>query len=131
MHYLFYCRNGLVASSLPAASRPYPEVDTTLFKTSATKAITLMNDANLVMKKITTSNSFSNELMTAAQQSNQAEVEKLIQSAGIKNEMKLYGMAAQIDFPILCSIRDKLLQMAPASYHNEKLRKVIEIDGEF
>jgi FAD-dependent urate hydroxylase len=49
----------------------------------------------------------------------------------VKNEMKMYGMAAQIDFPILCSIRNKLLQMAPASYHNEKLRKVIEIDGEF
>lgn len=89
MHYLFYCRNGLVESGHPPASRPYPDVNTTLFKTSATKAIALMEDANLVMKKITTSNSFSNELMTAAQQSNQAEVEKLIQSAGIKKKPKI------------------------------------------
>ncbi|CAM3909275.1 FAD-dependent monooxygenase [Mesobacillus thioparans] len=46
----------------------------------------------------------------------------------IKNEMKIYGLASQVDFPILCSIRNKLLQMAPASFHNEKLRRVIEIE---
>jgi FAD-dependent urate hydroxylase len=46
----------------------------------------------------------------------------------IKDEMKIYGLASQVDFPILCSIRNKLLQMAPSSFHNEKWRKVIEIE---
>ncbi|MBT2679077.1 FAD-dependent monooxygenase [Bacillus sp. ISL-35] len=46
----------------------------------------------------------------------------------IKDEMKIYGLASQVDFPILCSIRNKLLQMAPASFHNEKLRRIIEIE---
>lgn len=45
----------------------------------------------------------------------------------IKEEMKIYGFASQINFPILCSIRNKLLQMTPGSYHNEKLRKVVDI----
>ena len=48
----------------------------------------------------------------------------------IKDEMKIYGLAAQVDFPILCSIRNKLLEMAPASFHNEKLRKIIEIEDD-
>lgn len=48
----------------------------------------------------------------------------------ISSEMKIYGKAAQIDFPALCSIRNKLLQLAPASYHNEKLRKVVEIEAD-
>jgi FAD-dependent urate hydroxylase len=48
----------------------------------------------------------------------------------INNEMKIYGLAAKIDFPILCSIRNKLLQLAPDHFHNEKLRKVVEIERE-
>jgi hypothetical protein len=89
MHYLFYCKNAAHQSTSWADSRPYPEVNTALFKTSAAKAITLMEDANTVMKKITTSSSFSNDLMSAAQQSNQSEVEQLIQSAGIKKKPKI------------------------------------------
>jgi FAD-dependent urate hydroxylase len=46
----------------------------------------------------------------------------------VKDEMKIYGFAARIDFPVLCSLRNKLLQMTPASYHNAKLRKVFEIE---
>jgi FAD-dependent urate hydroxylase len=46
----------------------------------------------------------------------------------VQDEMKMYGLAARIDFPILCSLRNKLLQMTPASYHNAKLRKVVEIE---
>jgi FAD-dependent urate hydroxylase len=48
----------------------------------------------------------------------------------ISSEMKIYGKAAQIDFPALCTIRNKLLQLAPSSYHNEKLRKVVEIEAD-
>ncbi|WLR55760.1 FAD-dependent oxidoreductase [Mesobacillus subterraneus] len=46
----------------------------------------------------------------------------------VKDEMKIYGLAAKIDFPVLCSLRNKLLQMTPASYHNDKLRKIVEIE---
>ncbi|MBT2659435.1 FAD-dependent monooxygenase [Bacillus sp. ISL-45] len=46
----------------------------------------------------------------------------------VKDEMKIYGLAARIDFPVLCSIRNKLLQMTPAAFHNEKLRRVFEIE---
>ncbi|WNF22367.1 FAD-dependent monooxygenase [Mesobacillus jeotgali] len=48
----------------------------------------------------------------------------------IKEEMKLYGLAARIDFPGLCSLRNKLLQMTPSSYHNARLRNVVEIEGD-
>lgn len=58
------------------------------------------------------------------------ELSRLERIKLVKNEMKLYGMASQVDFPILCSIRNKLLQLAPAAYHNEKLRKVVEIEDE-
>ena len=83
MHYLFD-----EWSRLPGF-RPYPEVNTELFKASAQKAITLMADANLVMEKIHSTSSYSSDLMAAAQQSNQAEVERLIQSAGIKKKPKI------------------------------------------
>lgn len=46
----------------------------------------------------------------------------------VENETKIYGRAARVDFPVLCSLRNKLLQLAPSSFHNEKLRKVFEID---
>lgn len=46
----------------------------------------------------------------------------------VKNEMKIYGLAARIDFPVLCSLRNKLLQLTPGSYHNAKLRRVVEIE---
>lgn len=89
MHYLFYCNDGHDELSRLPDFRPYPEVNTVLFKASAAKAITLMGEANLVMKKITSTSSFSNDLMSAAQQSKQAEVEKLVESAGIKKKPKI------------------------------------------
>lgn len=86
MHCLFFHKKSMVDSNGTVPTRPFPEVNATLFKTSAYKAISLMKDANLVMTKITTSTSFSSELMTAAQQSKQKEVERLIQSTGIKKK---------------------------------------------
>lgn len=85
MHYLFLCKN-IAHQNDP---RPYPEVNTDLFTASAAKAIVLMEDAYAVMKKITTSASFSKDLMSAAQQSKQSEVEKLIETAGIKKKPKI------------------------------------------
>lgn len=48
----------------------------------------------------------------------------------VTSEMKIYGWASKVDFPVLCSLRNKLLQLAPSSYHNEKLRKVVEIEDD-
>ncbi|MEH7440870.1 FAD-dependent monooxygenase [Bacillus sp. JJ1122] len=58
------------------------------------------------------------------------ELNRLTRMKLVKNETKVYELAAKVDFPILCSIRNKLLQLAPAGYHNEKLRKVVEINDE-
>lgn len=58
------------------------------------------------------------------------ELNRLARMKLVKNETKVYELAAKVDFPILCSIRNKLMQLAPAGYHNEKLRKVVEIIDE-
>ncbi|MBT2694947.1 hypothetical protein [Bacillus sp. ISL-55] len=89
MHCLFFHNNRLGDWIETHPDRPYPEVNATLFRTSAEKAISLMEDANLVMSKITSSDSFSSELMTAAQQSDQKKVERMIQSTGIKKKPKI------------------------------------------
>ncbi|MFT9598991.1 hypothetical protein [Mesobacillus sp.] len=89
MHCLFFHKNRLTDWNGTDLARPYPAVNATLFKTSAVKAIALMEDANLVMAKITSSTSFSSELMAAAQQSDQKEVERMIQSTGIKKKPKI------------------------------------------
>ena len=89
MHCLYLYKNRFNDCNDPQATRPYPGVNPTLFRTSAEKAIALMKDATLVMNKITSSSAFSSDLMSAAQQSNQPEVEKLIQSTGIKETPKI------------------------------------------
>lgn len=86
MHCLFFHKNRKAENG---QARPFPDVNATLFRASAEKAIALMKDANLVMTQITTSNSLSNDLMAAAQQSQQKEVERLIQSTGIKKKPKI------------------------------------------
>lgn len=47
----------------------------------------------------------------------------------IESEMKVYSIASELNFPFLCSARNKLLQWAPTGYHNDKLRKIVEIEG--
>lgn len=83
MHCLFFYKNQ------HPDTRPFPEVSSTLFKTSALKSIALMKDANIVMSKITSSSSFSKDLMSAAQQSNTKEVERMIRATGIKRMPKI------------------------------------------
>ncbi|HAQ06686.1 MAG TPA: hypothetical protein DCR24_03845 [Bacillus bacterium] len=89
MHYLFYCQYGPQKDSGVPDYRPYPDVDTAIFIKSAAKAMSLMDDANLVMERIKSSQSFSNDLMSAAQQAKQTEVERLIRSTGIKKPPKI------------------------------------------
>jgi hypothetical protein len=65
--------------------RSYPQVNPTVFMDSATKMQVLIQDALLVLRKISASKQFSTELMSAAQQSNKEKVNRMIRSAGVKN----------------------------------------------
>jgi hypothetical protein len=66
--------------------RNLPPVDTKMFIKSAKCIQNLMNSANIIVDKFASSQKFSVNIMTAAQFSNQKEVEKLIHSLGLKDE---------------------------------------------
>ncbi|WP_142255378.1 hypothetical protein [Bacillus sinesaloumensis] len=68
--------------------RKYPEVDSTLFSESATEMRNLMKDASLVLAKLADSKPFAQQVMAAAQSSNDKEVERLLKSTGIKSDIK-------------------------------------------
>ncbi|MDQ0228954.1 hypothetical protein [Metabacillus malikii] len=68
--------------------RQYNSVDATFFNESAKSMQILMNDASIVLKKLATSKTFANKVMSAAQQSNMSEVENLFKSTGIKSEVE-------------------------------------------
>lgn len=64
--------------------RQYQPVNTTLFKQSATKTLSILKDAEKIVEKISNSEDFSKRLMTFAQQSKLIEVKKMISSIGVK-----------------------------------------------
>jgi hypothetical protein len=70
--------------------RQYPPVNPTLFTQSATTAQTLMNDASAILKKLASSKSFAISVMSAAQEGKTKEVQRMIQSLGIKSKVDLY-----------------------------------------
>lgn len=61
----------------------FPPVNTTRFHSSAKQTLDLMKQVELLTTKIANSGDFANELMQAAQASNQKKVDELITSAGI------------------------------------------------
>jgi len=68
----------------PTVYNRLPEnVDSTLFNKSAFEMEKLMKDASLILTKIVESKEFGKKVMTAAQESNLKEVERLINSSGI------------------------------------------------
>lgn len=69
-------------------TRQYPEVDPTLLEQSAKSMQNLMREASLVLNKLADSKSFASKIMSAAQHSNMDEVDRLIQSTGIKSKVK-------------------------------------------
>ncbi|MFD2214459.1 hypothetical protein [Metabacillus endolithicus] len=71
----------------PSSIRQYPEVDPTLLEQSAKSMQKLMKEASLVLNKLADSKDFATKVMSAAQQSNKQEVDKLIQSTGIKSKV--------------------------------------------
>jgi hypothetical protein len=68
--------------------RQFPDVDPTLFNESAIEMQKLMNDASIVLKKIAESKEFAKKVMSAAQESHLEEVDRLIQSTGIKSKVE-------------------------------------------
>ncbi|UJL48221.1 hypothetical protein KFZ58_07490 [Virgibacillus sp. NKC19-16] len=68
-------------------SRQYPPVDPVLFHQSANETKKLMNDANVVLDKLTASKEFDAKLMKAAQVSDEVEVNRLIHSLDIATEV--------------------------------------------
>jgi hypothetical protein len=66
--------------------RSLPPVDTKMVIKSAKCIQSLMTSANIIVDKFASSPQFSVDIMTAAQYSNQKEVEKLIHSLGLKDE---------------------------------------------
>ncbi|RSK28414.1 hypothetical protein EJF36_16925 [Bacillus sp. HMF5848] len=65
----------------------YPEVNPDLFNQSAIAMQKLMKEASLVLKKIADSKQFAMKLMSAAQESNLAQVDELIKSTGISSKV--------------------------------------------
>ncbi|XXM70509.1 hypothetical protein ACQ0QQ_12335 [Lysinibacillus sphaericus] len=62
----------------------FPPIETKTFMASADKTLTLMDSAHFVLTKIKNDTSFAHKLMNLAQQSNTAEVLKLIRQTGVK-----------------------------------------------
>ncbi|RLQ96511.1 hypothetical protein D9X91_05235 [Falsibacillus albus] len=66
--------------------RDFPQADPKLFMSSAVRMKGLLKDAQLLMDKISQSSSYSKKLMDFAQESKMVEVEKTINSIGMKNK---------------------------------------------
>jgi hypothetical protein len=78
-------------SSFPSYPiRQYPPVNPTMFTQSAAAAQTLMNDASIILKRLASSSSFASSVMAAAQEGKTKEVNRMIQSLGIKSKVDLY-----------------------------------------
>jgi hypothetical protein len=71
-------------------ARQYPPVNPALFSKSAATAQRLMNDASIILKKLAESKSFATSVMAAAQEGKTKEVNRMIQSLGIKSKVDLY-----------------------------------------
>ncbi|WP_233711005.1 hypothetical protein [Lederbergia citrisecunda] len=66
----------------------FPPINTKQFIQSTKKFRILVNEANKIITKITTSPRFAHDLMDAAQKDNQSKVDQLIQSTGITVKAK-------------------------------------------
>ncbi len=64
--------------------RQYPEVDPSIFMSSAQHMQPLLRDAGTLLNKMAESRKFSYDLMSAAQESDKQKVEKIIREAGIQ-----------------------------------------------
>ncbi len=69
--------------------RVYPQVDPTLFITSAKHMQIIMKDASILLDRMASSRQFAFDLMTAAQNSEQAKVNQMLKNTGIQTTPKI------------------------------------------
>ncbi|SFJ94723.1 hypothetical protein SAMN04487936_105330 [Halobacillus dabanensis] len=68
--------------------RLYPEVNEGVFVQSASSMMGVMEDARTVVEQISNSKDFANEVMGAAQESDQSKVDTLIRSTGVTSSFQ-------------------------------------------
>ncbi len=85
-------------------NRKLPEVDPTLFNESAIEMRMLMRDASLILAKLADSREFAKKVMAAAQASNDEEVQKLLNSTGIKSKVHTTFNPDGINFKLSAGI---------------------------
>ena len=85
---------------MPTNDSTFPHVDTHQLQVSAKSIRAIMQQSQLLTSKIADSEQFAHDLMSAAQLSNKAEVDKLITSTGItiKFDTKFTPDGIQIRF---------------------------------
>ncbi|MBU5266448.1 hypothetical protein [Virgibacillus proomii] len=88
----------------------FPPFNTTHFFASANEIKQLMNDAHIVLNKLSTSKQFDKQVMNAAQKSDEKEVKRLIKSLNIKSivDVKFNPDYLQLRF------RQKTVENVPA-----------------
>ncbi|MFJ7951113.1 hypothetical protein ACIQZG_06220 [Lysinibacillus sp. NPDC096418] len=86
--------------AMPTNNNSFPPVNTRQLKISAKSIQAIMQQSQLLTSKIADSEQFAHDLMSAAQLSNKAEVDKLITSTGItiKFDTKFTPDGIQIRF---------------------------------
>lgn len=84
MTYPFYRTNQTVYQPHPfQVQNAFPPVNTEKLHTSAERFQLLIHDARLLVDKIASDPAFANELMNAAQLSDQEQVDQLVMSTGV------------------------------------------------
>jgi hypothetical protein len=72
-----------------ASMRQFPSVNPATFMSSAKHMQDLMSDAGTLLDRMATSKQFSNDLMSAAQQSQTKKTEEMIKATGIKSQPRV------------------------------------------
>ncbi|MDY0396161.1 hypothetical protein ACFSMW_02640 [Virgibacillus halophilus] len=75
------------SQNIDVARPQYPPVDINVFSKSAASFQTLMKDAELFVKRVSTSSTFAREIMNAAQQGDKPKVQSLVSSTGITEKV--------------------------------------------
>ncbi|MBD8067671.1 hypothetical protein [Bacillus sp. PS06] len=89
---MYYYQPGYYPPYIPPRYYPWmrqqlPVVDPNLLYQSANASKKLMNDASIVLNRLSVSKEFDSSLMAAAQASNKNEVKRLIQSTGVTSDV--------------------------------------------
>ncbi|WP_173916869.1 hypothetical protein [Halobacillus sp. Marseille-Q1614] len=88
VYYVYYYPNYYYPMYWPV--RYYRQVDAELLHGSAVESKKLMKDASLVLDMLADSKEFDEQLMQAAEQSNEQEVKRLIDSIGVSSKVEVH-----------------------------------------